>query len=578
MSRQDGPVRQSGMPPGQPGGAPETSADPFQDPFAQHNTQQHNNGAPTHPAPHQPQAPHQDAQYTGTNGAQNAGQFGGGYAYSQDPQQPGYPGAPSYATPPNPQNQTYSPQPGDPSTGVGTSWADVNQPMPAQNAPQQPRYAETASYEPAAASPAYANPHGFDGGAPNTVYGQHSQPYQEPAPQVAATTPSAAPSGYEFSNFDGGQPSTAYPASHVPGQDPQLDWGQAGYAPAAVPTTDLNGTHDHVAGQALAHDDAYAHAEDDYDDDHEAQPRGRKVFIAAALAGAIVVGGSVAYGYQALFGAAPSDKPPVVRGATGPSKVKPADPGGRKFAHADSKIMGRLGAASGATNDPSSGARRVSTLRIGRDGSIVTPATPTAGPGGSRMVSGMPLGGTAATAGSQAKPAQANPGGSPLVVKPPANSATPVNVAAVPRAQPKPPVKKPVVVNSTPVKKPAAATTKAVAKPKPKPAPKKVAAAQPVTPVATGPKPTGAGYVAVLASVPASKNSRMAALKQFADLQQKYGTALANKTPDVQRADLGAKGTYHRLIAGPPGSVQSARSVCDALKSSGYTSCWVLAY
>ena len=93
-----------------------------------------------------------------------------------------------------------------------------------------------------------------------------------------------------------------------------------------------------------------------------------------------------------------------------------------------------------------------------------------------------------------------------------------------------------------------------------------------------GPKPTGAGYVAVLASVPASGSSRMDALKQFADMQQKYGMILQNKTPDIQEANLGAKGTYHRLLVGPPGSRDSATSVCTQLKAEGYSGCWVTAY
>jgi cell division septation protein DedD len=61
-------------------------------------------------------------------------------------------------------------------------------------------------------------------------------------------------------------------------------------------------------------------------------------------------------------------------------------------------------------------------------------------------------------------------------------------------------------------------------------------------------------------------------------MQQKYGTILQNKTPDVQEANLGEKGTYHRLLVGPPGSRDSASSVCVQLKAEGYAGCWVTAY
>jgi cell division septation protein DedD len=113
-------------------------------------------------------------------------------------------------------------------------------------------------------------------------------------------------------------------------------------------------------------------------------------------------------------------------------------------------------------------------------------------------------------------------------------------------------------------------------KPKPAPKPAKVAAlpsdAAPVS------KPSGLGYVAVLASVPASGTSRITALQQYADLQQRYAGILQNKTPDVTEANLGEKGRYHRLVVGPPGSKDGANSVCSQLKTAGYTSCWVMAY
>jgi hypothetical protein len=87
---------------------------------------------------------------------------------------------------------------------------------------------------------------------------------------------------------------------------------------------------------------------------------------------------------------------------------------------------------------------------------------------------------------------------------------------------------------------------------------------------------TGAGYVAVLSS----QKSRMDALKVFADMQEKYGHVLANKTPDVQQADLSARGLgiMYRLVVGPPGSRDAASGVCSQLKSAGYVGCWVTEY
>jgi cell division septation protein DedD len=70
----------------------------------------------------------------------------------------------------------------------------------------------------------------------------------------------------------------------------------------------------------------------------------------------------------------------------------------------------------------------------------------------------------------------------------------------------------------------------------------------------------------------------MTALKQFADMQQKYGSVLAGKTPDVAEANLGTKGNYHRLVVGPPGSRDQASTVCSQLKAQGFNDCWVTSY
>jgi cell division septation protein DedD len=129
------------------------------------------------------------------------------------------------------------------------------------------------------------------------------------------------------------------------------------------------------------------------------------------------------------------------------------------------------------------------------------------------------------------------------------------------------------------VRAPAAAPEPVAEKPKPaaKPVTKTAAISDSAT-SAPAPRTSGLGYVAVLASVPASNTSRIDALQQFADLQQRYGGILQNKTPDVTEANLGEKGRYHRLVVGPPGSKDGANSVCSQLKSAGYSSCWVMAY
>jgi hypothetical protein len=76
----------------------------------------------------------------------------------------------------------------------------------------------------------------------------------------------------------------------------------------------------------------------------------------------------------------------------------------------------------------------------------------------------------------------------------------------------------------------------------------------------------------------ASKKSRQDALNSFADLHSQYPDVLAGVTPDVKEANLGDKGVWYRLIAGPPGSREAARTLCVKLKEKGMKDCWPVAY
>lgn len=56
---------------------------------------------------------------------------------------------------------------------------------------------------------------------------------------------------------------------------------------------------------------------------------------------------------------------------------------------------------------------------------------------------------------------------------------------------------------------------------------------------------------------------------QWSKMQGKFGTFLAGKSPDVERADLGAKGVYYRLRIGPFASADDAKTYCAGLKERG---------
>jgi hypothetical protein len=494
-----------------------------------------------------------------------------GYYWGSDPQAP----APTRQPPAAPQFDPYVP------------------PTAPSHRAAPPSPVSSQGYAPAPAPQTYGQPHpnlGYDAGympAPSTAYAP-----QAPAPQLrgsqydewaSAPTP-PDPRGYDLSSYmPPHQTAPAQPAApdygHLSadlgshGQSGYSDWGhQSGYSQPQPGYDgqgyDTQGYEDPTQGQA------------DYDEEHgyeyEEPPRSRKgLTIAAALVGAIVVGGGLTMAYQSLMGPLADGPTPVVKSDEGPTKVKPTDPGGKQFAHSDSKLLGRLGGATPAEGEAGP-TRKVTTLVVGRDGAIQPPSAPVAAPEPPAVSVPVP-GMTLIDVPGGDEPAAAAP--------PPAPKAAPIVVQPPPAAEPAdamaelPAAPSPVVPT---VKNVAAEAPPAPAAPKPKPPVEKTAAI-PETRAPTAPKAqparTNLGYVAVLASVPVSGSSRINALQQYADLQQRFGGILQNKTPDVQEANLGEKGRFHRLVIGPPGSREGANSVCTQLKSAGYTAdCWVTGY
>lgn len=350
-------------------------------------------------------------------------------------------------------------------------------------------------------------------------------------------------------------------------------------------------------------DQVYDDEEVEYEDEEPTRSR-RPVIIMAALAGAILVGGTMAYGYKKLTSTGPHGDPPIIKSEAFPARTKPADAGGKVFPYTDTKIMGRLGDGSSSApangsasslppaapdasqtasaeteSDDDGGPRKVSTLVVGRDGSIQAP--PESGPPSSQVAavpgtSLVDVFGQNSQAAARQRPSRDEPQAQPSKSVSGDDTPAPVKKAA--------PVKV-TTLNST--SKPSTSSTDddgGSAVPSRKP-PKRVARAESGTAsdaydpgsgsVASS---GGTGYVAVLASIPHSSSSRINALKRYADMQQKYSSALSGKTPDIAAANLGAKGQYDRLIVGPPGSRQEASSVCAELKAQGYSSCWVTSY
>jgi hypothetical protein len=311
--------------------------------------------------------------------------------------------------------------------------------------------------------------------------------------------------------------------------------------------------------------------------------RSRSIYmVGSALLGAIALGGALAFAYKQSGGAMGGGEPPVVQADSRPVKEAPQQPGGKEFPHKNKLIYERLqngdqpeaerivprqeelampampgavpAAAPGAApmqppavatvDDPNAadgGPRRVKTLVVRPDGSVMPPPEAQAAP-------------------QQAAPAEAAPAPAPQQQMAAAEPAMPA--MPMPQAAPAP---APVAEAAPPPAAAPAADPAPVAAIPPKP---KVAAAD-AAPVPAKPSQ----YVVQVGS----KQNQTEALATFADMQQKYPTLLAAYRPMVQKADLGAKGVWYRLRIGPIVDKSAATKLCGQLKSQGHPDCLVMA-
>ncbi len=457
-------------------------------------------------------------------------------------------------------------------------------PAPGQDARQEPQlrgatyddYPHARGAEPDAAAGFDALRPGFDdpSAAAHRGYGQEpADPYAGGYAQ-AGSDGWPEPAQYDSSAYgtpQGGYGEAGWPSADGQGYPPAGDPGAYGYG--ATAQAGYGEPH-----SELALSDSY---DDDEEEDEEAgSSRGRWVKIAAAVAGAVVIGAGLAYGYQMFSGAGSkiAAGPPVVRGDSGSAKSRPSNAGGRQFGHSDSQVMDRISKQGRTRADANGdGSRRVSTLTIGANGQVMNQEAPRlpSGSSPSEPVVSVPgltvVDGFAGQRAAARQPLPPRTGG-PITVSPPKTQPkAPAKTSALSPVRPAVVTKKPEAPVRVPQQAPVKKTTPQVKKSPPVRTARKTTSA----PTSSG----GAnGYVAVLASVPVSGSSRLDALKKFADIQQTYSGVLGNRTPDVREADLGARGKYHRLMVGPPASRAAASALCSQLKSAGYPSCWITAY
>ncbi len=241
------------------------------------------------------------------------------------------------------------------------------------------------------------------------------------------------------------------------------------------------------------------------------------------LAAAILVGGTSVlaagwYGATRWLGLGAEEVVPLIQADSRPYKVRPDDPGGLQIPNRDKLVYDRL-----------TGEERPAPVE--------------------RLL-----------------PAPERP------LPPPRPGDQPRELASDAPPPPPPPVT-PRVITESPPPPPSEDTAVAAATPEPKPVPEaaKPPSAEPpsatpasATPVVPVVKAAADGdFLVQLASVRAEEGAH----REWARLSKRHGDLLGTLALSVERADLGARGVYYRVRAGPLADRAAATCLCDALKA-----------
>lgn len=232
-------------------------------------------------------------------------------------------------------------------------------------------------------------------------------------------------------------------------------------------------------------------------------------------------------------------------------------------------------AAAEEESAPAVAPRKVRTMIVKPDGTLVPRDEPAAEVGNSVAAATQPIPASASAeagaAGSQGEAAAAIAAGELRPAERPGSAAERVALAAPsePSQDEVAPVRsvKTTAVGGEPVPqaRPAAETPAAAA---PSAAPEgqaatETAAAQPTAPLATASVPAGS-YVVQIASLP----SEAEAQKSYNSLSTKFASVIGGRGVDIRKAEIAGKGTYYRVRI-PVGSRDEANALCSRYKSAG---------
>lgn len=311
------------------------------------------------------------------------------------------------------------------------------------------------------------------------------------------------------------------------------------------------------------------------DDDFDMEPvvpRARKkkksggalkvgLIVLLVMLGLIAAGAAGAWYFwlSEWYGSGESGEVPVVRADAAPIKVKPKEPGGMAVPDRDKLVYQRM---NGGAPVPSGMER----LLPPAEEPVPVPAPYEAAP-----MPAVPVPNPAAVPPpplTAPKPVVAPSAPAmptvPAVPAMPAKPGAPVSLAPKPlQAQPVAPAGEPPLVPKT--KEPPSAAAKLAGKAPAAPTPKAAAKPAPVTTAKTA-KPASAASGAFHIQLGAVR-AEASAETEWRRLQRVHKDVLGALSLSVERADLGAKGIYFRLRAGPLANADAAAKACEVLKS-----------
>jgi SPOR domain len=277
----------------------------------------------------------------------------------------------------------------------------------------------------------------------------------------------------------------------------------------------------------------------------ESSARSKIAPILIALVALAGFGGVVWYAYdQGVRQSAPPGVTPLIKADTGPTKVRPEQPGGMDVPHQNMQVLNTL------PEGDKAGAPPVERL-------LPPPETPLPRP----TDTGAPAAASAVSASPALPPKigptpTSGPGVAPMVTAPIATAppTPPAATAPAASAAPAPAQTAPVQAASAPTP---AAPVGAPAKTQTAAAP---AAAKPTAAPAVASSAAGSGFRVQLVSV----RSQDQTAQEWARLQHAF-PELAPLHMSVMRVDLGEKGVWYRIFGGPLGDAAAAGQVCRAI-------------